>query len=128
MEHKPREWNDQWLVNIPELATRATLRSLIQTNRGVRKRLFQTAQALESIALIPARNTAGRCLSLFWREERRSIYRYYHDKLRAETGTDQAFNELYGCLRNVYRNMMVKCGMWKEYKTCLECEVVRIYE
>lgn len=64
--HRPpiREFNPQWEVNIPELKTRPILLKAIQTHKIVRRKLFQTAAALESIALFPiatSRNIVWRC-------------------------------------------------------------------
>jgi hypothetical protein len=105
-----REFNPQWIVNIPELGTHQTLLKAMETRRDIRHRVFQTAQALESIALIPSTQVALRCLALWWREAKKEIYQHWHDKLREQYGTDTMFNEMFGCLRNVYQNMRVKAG------------------
>lgn len=107
-KHKP--FSDQWIVNIPELETRPNLLEAMVTRRDLRRKVFQASQDLESIALIPSKHVAIRCLALFWRETKKELYKYCHDKLREQTGTDTLFNELYGCLRNVYWNMRVKAG------------------
>lgn len=106
--HKP--FSEQWVVNIPELETRPNLLQSMEHRRDIRRKLFQTSQALESIALIPCKHVAIRCLAMYWRETRNELYKYWHDKLRKQTGSDVLFNELYGCLRNVYWNMRVKAG------------------
>lgn len=103
-------FNPAWLANIPELATRGILVAALSTMPDVRKKLFQCANDLESIALIPSRKVAERCLALWWEDERHILHRYWHDKLRTRTRSDHLFNELYGCVRNVYLNMLVKCG------------------
>jgi hypothetical protein len=110
--HRPpiREFNPQWEVNIPELKTRTVLLEAIKTHKIVRRKLFQTAQALESIALIPDRNVAEYCLALYWRERKRDLRERLEDKLREQTGNDALFNELFGCLRNVYFNMRRKAN------------------
>lgn len=107
-KHKP--FSRQWIINVPELETRPNLLKALEYRRDLRKKVFQTAQALESIALIQSRHIATKCLSLWWRETRQELYKFWHDRLRAETGSDILFNELYGCLRNVYWNMRIKAG------------------
>lgn len=118
----------QWLVNIPELATRPALLEALKTSHRLRRRVFQTAAAMESIALIPSRHVAGRCLALWWREASHEIYRYWEGRLRNETGSDTLFNEMYGCLRNVYINIRAKadCPCYPVKRT--EHDVMREYE
>jgi len=108
---KPHEESPHRTINIPELATRQCLLSAIRYYPALRKKLFRTAQHLESIALISDKKAADKCLSLYWKDERRSLVIHWHDKLRSVSGSDLLFNELLGCLRNVYSNMRVKADL-----------------
>lgn len=127
-KHKP--FSQQWIVNIPELKTRPVLCQALVSNRHLRHRVFQSAQALESIANIPSKTVAIKCLSLYWRETRRELYNHWHNRLREKTGSDTLYNELYGCLRNVYWNMRIKAGEPKPSHTSERSkkgEIVREY-
>ena len=99
------------------------------TDPNIRKKVFQVASRLESIALIFDSHLAGELLTLWWNRERQMLYRYYHDKLRSQTGNDQLFNELFGCLRNVYYNMLRKANApaAKYANTKRSQDVIRTY-
>lgn len=105
-----REHNPAWIEMIPELKTRPTLTAALCNRTDIRRKVFQVANSLESIALIPSKHVACQCLALWWRDQKRQIYRDYHDKLRAQTGDDTLYNELRGTLHNVFINMLLKSG------------------
>lgn len=126
---KPSLDPDRWIAHFPELATRPLLIERMKIDGKLRHRMFEVMMALESIALIPYSRIAGHCLMLYWIDTRRLIYKYYHDKLRLQTGSDVLFNEMYGCLRNVAANMFTKAGLKSTplfRKT--KFDVVRIYK
>lgn len=102
--------HDKWIKQFPELSTRPLLVQYMLNNGILRARVFQCFQTLESVALIPSHSVAGYCLGIVWMDMRRHLYRYWHDKLRNQTGNDELFNQMYGCIRNVKRNMMIKAG------------------
>jgi hypothetical protein len=126
-----REFNEQWIVNIPELKTRPVLLEALKTEKDIRRKIFQSAQAMESIALIPNSNLAEYCLAMWWREQRREIYNRFQDRLRARTGNDKLFNEMYGCLRNVYfnarRKANVRCQIGPKTHSKFSNDIVREY-
>jgi hypothetical protein len=109
--YKPKLSEEGWIANVPELMTRPVLLSALKSHGKLRHRFFQVQSHLESVALIPDRHLAAYCLTLYWRDTRRMLYRYWHDRLREETGTDVLFNEFFGCLFNVRKNMILKCGI-----------------
>lgn len=123
--YKPRLSEEGWLANVPELATRPMLMLAMKSHGKLRHRFFQVHAHLESIALIPDRHVASHCLTLYWRDTRRLLYRYWHDRLRKETGSDALFNEFYGCLYNIRKNMIRKCGF--DYVTYSNHDVKREY-
>lgn len=108
--YKPKLDEQAWIANVPELSTRPLLMSTLKTHSKLRHRFFQIHSHLESIALIPDRYVASHCLILYWRDTRIMLYKYWHDRLRDETGSDMLFNEFFGCLYNIRKNMILKCG------------------
>lgn len=99
-----------WLQQYPELSTRPHLVSAMVTGHRLRARFFESAAALDAIVAGLPKGVAIKCLNLWWSEMRNQLYVYWHDKLREQSGSDALFNELFGCLRNVFYNRLVRAG------------------
>jgi len=117
----------RWVELIPELATRPNLVQAMMEKKRIRARVFNAVEAMESIALIPSRSVVGQCLSLYWRQTKQDLYYHWHDKLRSRTGTDQLFNEMFGCIRNVFYDVHLKAGLRPPMRHGGESDVVRQY-
>lgn len=100
---------DNWLTQIPELATRTNLCRRMLSLDSLRRAVFNIANDFENTALIPDPSTAKLCLTLLFHHSLERIESHWRNRLSPSSNeNDLIYSELYGVVRNIYKNMFVK--------------------
>lgn len=117
-----------WLANIPELETRPRLVEYLRDHKPLRRALFNAANHMENIGLIPDPNIAVEVLSVYWHHVKWRFEVYWKNRLSEDKREDHClWGELHGTLRNVYRNVLIKCGKAPGSLSFCEYDVQRFY-